>query len=162
MVEKTIPRGLVALVVVAFCHGVHNENMVKKVATHNTHDIEELLSLADKNLCVLLMMELGTLHMGQNQGCWALRHPNQALSEEKEVQDFWGKFVLPKRMASNPYGEKSSPMQHLRALGSSTPFIGSPPMTRLNAGRGGNGSKFYTTKFNDHVGLGSSSISIYL
>lgn len=127
--EKTIPRGSVALVIVSFYHGVHNEKMVKKVATHNIHDIKELLSPVDKSLCVLLMMEHGTLPMGWSLGCWALRHPNQALREEKEVQQFWGKFVLPKRMTSNPSKEKNSSTQHLKALGSSTPFIGPPPMT---------------------------------
>jgi hypothetical protein len=47
-VRNTIPHISNASVVVAFCQGVRDEKMLKKLATHDIQDIAELFSLVDK------------------------------------------------------------------------------------------------------------------
>jgi hypothetical protein len=47
-VHNTIPRISNAFVVVAFCQGVRDEKMLKKLATHDIQDVSTLFSLADK------------------------------------------------------------------------------------------------------------------
>jgi hypothetical protein len=47
-VHNTIPRISNTSVVVAFHQGVRDENMLKKLTTHDIQDVAELFSLADK------------------------------------------------------------------------------------------------------------------
>jgi hypothetical protein len=47
-VHNTIPRISNAFVVVAFCQGVRDEKMLKKLVAHDIQDVSTLFSLADK------------------------------------------------------------------------------------------------------------------